>query len=139
MSNNDFTPTLTFYGNPLIGLLPADTADNLIYASALLKRLDASGEWDHDASMGLFRMLDAMHGAAHHLRLALLEPDSGKDTDTQKPDDDQDRPPSVWIVLSDPEATALDIAADRANQTWDEYAADLIRQGLATAGRETPV
>ena len=37
MSNNDSTPA--FYGNSFIGLLPGDTADNLIYGIALLLSL----------------------------------------------------------------------------------------------------
>ena len=123
MSNEDNTPTPTFYGNPLIGLLPADTADNLIFTSALLMKMDLS-EGDDDSLMGLFRLLEAMRGAAHHLRLAL----------PIAADDGEKLTPSVWIMLSDDEMTALDILSDRANQTPDEFAHDLIRQRLATAG-----
>lgn len=49
MSNDHFTPAVTpdFYANPFIGAIPADTADNLIYGCALLRKLDCSG-WDHD-------------------------------------------------------------------------------------------
>ena len=69
MSNNDSTPS--FYGNRFIGLLPVDTAENLIYGIALLKTMRPDSSGDHDEGMGLFRMLEALHGAAHHLSLQL--------------------------------------------------------------------
>lgn len=56
MSNNDSTPA--FYGNPFIGLLPADTADNLIYGLALLKTMRPES-LDHDEGMGLFRLAES--------------------------------------------------------------------------------
>lgn len=68
MSTTHFTPA--FYSNPFIGAIPADTADNLLYGFAMLRKLNCEN-WEHDEAMGLYRMFEAMHGAAHHLRLAL--------------------------------------------------------------------
>lgn len=87
MSNTHFTPS--FYGNPFIGAIPADTADNLIYGCALLRKLDCTN-WDSDESMGMYRLFEAMHGAAHHLRMALPTND-----------------PTVEIPLSDDEAARI--------------------------------
>jgi hypothetical protein len=68
MSSNDFTPS--FYGNSFIGLLPGDTAENLIYGIVLLKSMRPES-LEHDEGMGLFRLLEALHGAAHHLSMQL--------------------------------------------------------------------
>lgn len=75
MSNNDSTPA--FYGNPFIGVLSADTADNLVYGIALLKTMRPDS-CDHDEGMGLFRMLEALHGAAHHLSMQLIAANDGE-------------------------------------------------------------
>lgn len=70
MSNTDSTPKC--YDNPFIGHLPADTADNLIYGLSLLKTMRPDS-CDHDEAMGLFRLLEALHGAAHHLSMQLYK------------------------------------------------------------------
>lgn len=101
MSNTHFTPA--FYGNPFIGAIPADTADNLIYGCALLRKLDCSG-WDHDEAMGLYRIFEAMHGAAHHLRYALPTNDPG----------------AVEIPLSDADAARIKDHADRSGCSPEE-------------------
>lgn len=132
MSNNQFTPNL--YANPLIGLIPADTAENLVYASALLMKLDQS-DFDHDEAMGLFRTLEAMHAAAHHLHLALPEPVTSQPADSAIPAaTDLDRPHSVWIALSETTAVKLSVIADRRAQSLEEAAAGLLCEALAQAG-----
>lgn len=78
MSSIDSTvPAPSFYGNPFIGLLPGDTADYLIYGIALLKSMRPES-MDHDEGMGLFRMLEALHGAAHHLSMQLNAANDGE-------------------------------------------------------------
>lgn len=68
MSNIDSTPAIS--ANPFIGLLPADTANNLVYGLTLLKSL-RSDSVDHDEGMGLFFLLEALRAAAHKLSLQL--------------------------------------------------------------------
>lgn len=129
---NDLNST-SIYRNPLIGLLPADTAENLVYASALLMKLDQS-DFDHDEAMGLFRMLEAMHGAAHHLHLAIPEPVISPPAAAAIPAaTDMDRPHAVFILLTETTATQLDIVADKRSQSWEECAADLLFEALAQA------
>ncbi len=131
MSNNQFTSNL--YTNPLIGLLPADTAENLVYASALLMKLDQS-DFDHDEAMGLFRALEAMRAAAHHLHLALPEPVISPPVNPAIPAaTDLDRPHAVFILLTETTATQLDRVADKRGQSWEEAAAGLLNEALAQA------
>ena len=68
MSNPDLTPA--FSANPFIGLLPEDTANNLVYGLTLLKSL-RSDSLGHDEGMGLFFLLEALRCAAHKLSLQL--------------------------------------------------------------------
>lgn len=112
MSNNDSTPA--FYGNPFIGLLPADTADNLIYGMALLKSMRPES-MDHDEGMGLFRMLDALHGAAHHLRFALKTPEESG---------------VIEIEVPDAERAALAGLARKSGQSIEDYAAGLVTEQI---------
>ena len=128
MSNNDSTPaTPEFYGNPFIGWLPVDTADNLIYGLALLKAIRIES-CDHDEGMGLFRLADALHGAAHHLRFA-LEPAA---TNAANQDDAPEvlSKKVVDILVNDAERIALAEQAQKAGLSVEDYIGNLISDRL---------
>ena len=119
--NSNPLPELPFYANPCIGATPADTAENLVFATAFMRC--ATDGLDHDEAQGQQLLLQAAHGAAHHLCMALVEPKTGELQQSRL----------INVELYADEISALQSDAAKRGIELSEFIGWLVRRNLESA------